>query len=41
MYLSAIIPAYNEVRRLNTTLRAVHACLQQPYAAEIIAIENL
>ena len=41
MYLSVIIPAYNEAQRLEATLRAVHAYLQrQPYAAEIIVVDD-
>jgi dolichyl-phosphate beta-glucosyltransferase len=41
MYLSVIIPAYNEEQRIGNTLRAIHAYLQQqPYSAEIIVVDD-
>ena len=41
MYLSVIIPAYNEAQRIGNTLRAIHAYLQrQPYSAEIIVVDD-
>jgi dolichyl-phosphate beta-glucosyltransferase len=41
MYLSVIIPAYNEEQRIGETLRVVHAYLQrQPYPAEIIVVDD-
>ena len=40
-YLSIIIPAFNEARRLPETLRQVHAFLQkQDYQSEILVVEN-
>lgn len=39
--LSIIIPAYNEERRLPTSLRQIDAFLAtQPYAAEVIVVDN-
>jgi len=41
MYLSVVIPAYNEESRLDKTLRAMHTYLQrQPYTAEIIVVDD-
>jgi dolichyl-phosphate beta-glucosyltransferase len=41
MYLSVVIPAYNEELRLDKTLRGIHTYLQrQPYAAEIIVVDD-
>ena len=41
MYLSIVIPAYNEKQRIGKTLRVMHAYLQQqPYAAEIIVVDD-
>ena len=41
MFLSLIIPAYNEERRLPPTLTAVNAYLdRQSYASEIVVVEN-
>jgi dolichyl-phosphate beta-glucosyltransferase len=41
MYLSVIIPAYNEAQRIGNTLHAIHAYLQrQPYSAEIIVVDD-
>jgi dolichyl-phosphate beta-glucosyltransferase len=41
MDLSIIIPAYNEERRLDATLRAILAYVeQQPYSAEIIVVDD-
>ena len=40
-FLSIIIPAYNEERRLPASLDKILAYLaQQPYAAEVIVVEN-
>jgi dolichyl-phosphate beta-glucosyltransferase len=40
-YLSIIIPAYNEERRLPATLDEIAAFLAaQPYTAEVIVVEN-
>ena len=40
-YLSIIIPAHNEERRLPTTLEQVFSFLQtQPYSAEVFVVEN-
>jgi glycosyltransferase involved in cell wall biosynthesis len=40
-FLSIIIPAHNEEERLPASLETIHAFLQtQPYAAEIIVVEN-
>ncbi len=40
-YLSIIIPAYNEERRLPASLDSILAYLaEQPYTAEIIVVEN-
>jgi dolichyl-phosphate beta-glucosyltransferase len=40
-FLSIIIPAYNEARRLPATLGQVHAFLDcQPFTSEIIVVEN-
>jgi dolichyl-phosphate beta-glucosyltransferase len=40
-FLSLIIPAHNEERRLPPTLTAVNAYLdKQPYASEVIVVEN-
>jgi glycosyltransferase involved in cell wall biosynthesis len=41
MFLSLIIPAHNEEKRLPPTLKAVDAYLdRQPYTSEIIVVEN-
>jgi dolichyl-phosphate beta-glucosyltransferase len=41
MYLSVIIPAYNEEQRLAETLRVIHAYLRrQRYQAEIIVVDD-
>jgi dolichyl-phosphate beta-glucosyltransferase len=41
MYLSVVIPAYNEEVRIGSALRVLHAYLQQqPYAAEIIVVDD-
>jgi glycosyltransferase involved in cell wall biosynthesis len=41
MYLSVVIPAYNEALRIGNTLRVIHAYLQrQPYPAEIIVVDD-
>jgi len=41
MFLSVIIPAHNEERRLPPTLKAVNAYLdKQDYASEIVVVEN-
>ena len=41
VYLSIIIPAYNEATRLPATLEKIHAFLQsQSYSAEIVVVEN-
>jgi dolichyl-phosphate beta-glucosyltransferase len=41
MYLSVIIPAYNEEQRIRNTLHVIQADLQrQPYAAEIIVVDD-
>lgn len=41
MYLSVVIPAYNEELRLGKTLRVIHTYLQrQPYPAEIIVVDD-
>jgi dolichyl-phosphate beta-glucosyltransferase len=41
MYLSVVIPAYNEAQRIDKTLRVIHTYLQrQPYAAEIIVVDD-
>lgn len=41
MFLSIIIPAYNEEKRLPATLESVSAFLQkQSYQAEVIVVEN-
>lgn len=41
MFLSIIIPAHNEEKRLPPTLTAVNAYLdRQPYASEIVVVEN-
>ena len=41
VFLSLIIPAHNEERRLPPTLTAVNAYLErQPYASEIVVVEN-
>ncbi len=40
-YLSIVIPAYNEARRLPRTLEQIRAFLEkQPYAAEVLVVEN-
>ena len=40
-FLSIIIPAYNEERRLPPTLAKISAFLRtQPYASEILVVEN-
>ncbi len=40
-YLSVVIPAHNEERRLPNTLRAVDSYLtEQPYPTEVIVVEN-
>lgn len=41
LFLSVIIPAYNEEKRLPATLMAVNAFLEkQAYASEILVVEN-
>jgi glycosyltransferase involved in cell wall biosynthesis len=41
MYLSVIIPAYNEEQRIRNTLHVIQADLQrQLYAAEIIVVDD-
>ncbi len=41
IYLSIIIPAYNEATRLPASLEKIHAFLQtQSYDAEIVVVEN-
>jgi glycosyltransferase involved in cell wall biosynthesis len=41
IYLSIIIPAYNEATRLPASLEKIHAFLQsQSYSAEIVVVEN-
>lgn len=41
IYLSVIIPAYNESKRIGKTLRAVRDYLsRQPYASEIIIVDD-
>ena len=41
MYLSIIVPAHNEERRLPPTLKAIDAFLDhQPYASELVVVEN-
>ncbi len=41
MYLSVIIPAYNEAKRIGETLRSVGEWLtKQPYDSEIIVVDN-
>jgi dolichyl-phosphate beta-glucosyltransferase len=41
MYLSVVIPAYNEEQRIAKTLRTMHGYLQQQrYAAEIIVVDD-
>jgi dolichyl-phosphate beta-glucosyltransferase len=41
MYLSVVIPAYNEEQRLGKTLQVIHAYLRrQPYPAEIIVVDD-
>jgi dolichyl-phosphate beta-glucosyltransferase len=41
MYLSVIIPAYNEEQRIGNTLRVSQAYLRrQPYASEIIVVDD-
>jgi glycosyltransferase involved in cell wall biosynthesis len=41
LFLSIIIPAHNEEKRLPPTLMAVNAYLgKQPYASEIVVVEN-
>jgi dolichyl-phosphate beta-glucosyltransferase len=41
MFLSIIIPAHNEERRLPPTLKAVDAFLDhQPYESEVLVVEN-
>src|SRR5689334_18763946 len=40
-FLSIVIPAYNEARRLPTTLATVWAYLErQPYTAEVIVVDD-
>jgi dolichyl-phosphate beta-glucosyltransferase len=41
MYLSVVIPAYNEAQRIGETLGVIRAYLQQqPYPAEIIVVDD-
>jgi dolichyl-phosphate beta-glucosyltransferase len=41
MYLSVVIPAYNEELRIGNTLRVIRTYLQQqPFAAEIIVVDD-
>lgn len=41
VYLSVVIPAYNEERRLPATLAAIRAYLQQqPYSSEILVVDD-
>jgi dolichyl-phosphate beta-glucosyltransferase len=41
MYLSVVIPAYNEELRIGKTLREIQTYLQrQPYSAEIIVVDD-
>ena len=41
MFLSIIIPAHNEERRLPPTLKAIDAFLDhQPYESEVLVVEN-
>jgi dolichyl-phosphate beta-glucosyltransferase len=41
MYLSVVIPAYNEEQRIDKTLRVIHTYLQrQPYSSEIIVVDD-
>jgi dolichyl-phosphate beta-glucosyltransferase len=41
MYLSVVIPAYNEEQRIGNTLPVIHAYLQQQsYPAEIIVVDD-
>lgn len=41
MYLSVIIPAYNEAKRIGATLQSVCGWLaQQPYDSEVIVVNN-
>lgn len=40
-FLSIVIPAYNEEKRLPKTLEQVHSFLEsQPYTAEVLVVEN-
>jgi len=40
-YLSVVVPAYNEVARLGSTLEGITAYLdEQPYASEIIVVDD-
>lgn len=40
-YLSVVIPAYNEERRISSTLARLHGYLaQQPYGSEILVVSN-
>ncbi len=40
-FLSIVVPAYNEERRLPHSLEQIHAFLQtQPYQAEVLIVEN-
>jgi dolichyl-phosphate beta-glucosyltransferase len=41
MYLSVIIPAYNEEQRIGNTLHVIQTYLQrQPYSAEVIVVDD-